>query len=300
MFSQSTQEGLKKFESFAEIELLSFYPKEISNQKLLDSILYSFKSGGKRFRPAMTLAVSEMLGISLEKVLPWCLALEMIHTYSLIHDDLPCMDNDDFRRGKPTNHKVYGESIALLAGDALLTESFALLAKHYGFVEIESGDQSTLRENRLAKLIQELACIAGLRGMIGGQFLDMEAQGFDLKSITQMHNLKTGALISGCFSGPGILKNLSKEQQANLKQIGLDVGFLFQAKDDILDAGEKNQEAKSIIPLFGGAKASEEYIQEKSEMIISNLENFLSKLDGKIQSSEGLVSFISWNRSRTY
>lgn len=298
MFSQSTQENLKQFESFAEKELLSFYPSDIANKKLLDSIMYSFKSGGKRFRPAMTLAVSEMLGISLEKVLPWCLALEMIHTYSLIHDDLPCMDNDDFRRGKPTNHKIYGESIALLAGDALLTEAFALLAKHYG--HLLTMDSNHQKVSLAAKLIEELAQIAGLRGMIGGQFLDMEAQGFDLKSITQMHNLKTGALISGCFSGPGVLRNLSKVQQLSIKQIGLDIGFLFQVKDDILDAGEKNQEAKSIIPLLGNLKDSEEYIQQKSEEVIGNLKYFLSKLEGENQSPENLVAFINWNRSRDY
>lgn len=288
MFAVSTQESLKQFEIFSEQELTSLYLQDVENKKLLASILYSFKSGGKRFRPAMALAVAEMLKLPVNSVLPWCLALEMIHTYSLIHDDLPCMDNDDFRRGQPTNHKVFGESMALLAGDALLTEAFAVLAKHYGASE------------NLSQLIRELAEIAGLRGMIAGQFLDMEAQGFDLKSITQMHNLKTGALISGCFSGPGILKKLSSDQQKQIKAIGLEVGFLFQVKDDILDADEKNQEAKSIIPLLGSLKAAQDFIENRSEAIIVQLHDFLKSLQGQIHSENQLVSFINWNRQRKH
>lgn len=288
MFSASIQESLKQFEAFAEQEISSIYLQEITNKKLLESILYSFKSGGKRFRPAMTLAVAEMLKLPLKTVLPWCLALEMIHTYSLIHDDLPCMDNDDFRRGKPTNHKVFGESMALLAGDALLTEAFTVLAKHYG------------ASDNLPQLIRELTQISGLRGMIGGQFLDMEAQGFDLQSITQMHNLKTGALISGCFSGPGILKDLTSDQQRQIKSIGLEVGFLFQAKDDILDAHEKNQESKSIIPLLGNMRLAQEFIEKRSDSLIQQLGFFINQLEGDILSENQLVSFINWNKQRLH
>lgn len=288
MFSASIQEDLKQFETFAEQEISSLYLQEISNKKLLESILYSFKSGGKRFRPAMSLAVAEMLKVPVNIVLPWCLALEMIHTYSLIHDDLPCMDNDDFRRGKPTNHKVFGESLALLAGDALLTESFTVLAKHYGAAD------------NLPQLIRELTQISGLQGMIGGQFLDMEAQGFDLQSITQMHNLKTGALISGCFSGPGILKDLTSDQQRQIKSIGLEVGFLFQAKDDILDAHEKNQESKSIIPLLGNLKTAQDFIEQRSEAVIQQLNSFLKQLEVNINHENQLIAFINWNRQRTH
>lgn len=288
MFSASIQEDLKQFETFAEQEISSLYLQEISNKKLLESILYSFKSGGKRFRPAMSLAVAEMLKVPVNTVLPWCLALEMIHTYSLIHDDLPCMDNDDFRRGKPTNHKVFGESLALLAGDALLTEAFTVLAKHYGTAD------------NLPQLIRELTQISGLQGMIGGQFLDMEAQGFDLQSITQMHNLKTGALISGCFSGPGILKDLTSDQQRQIKFIGLEVGFLFQAKDDILDAHEKNQESKSIIPLLGNLKSAQDFIEQRSEAVIQQLNSFLKQLEVNINHENQLIAFINWNRQRTH
>ncbi len=288
MFSASIQEDLKQFETFAEQEISSLYLQEISNKKLLESILYSFKSGGKRFRPAMSLAVAEMLKVPVNTVLPWCLALEMIHTYSLIHDDLPCMDNDDFRRGKPTNHKVFGESLALLAGDALLTEAFTVLAKHYGAAD------------NLPQLIRELTQISGLQGMIGGQFLDMEAQGFDLQSITQMHNLKTGALISGCFSGPGILKDLTSDQQRQIKSIGLEVGFLFQAKDDILDAHEKNQESKSIIPLLGNLKTAQDFIEQRSEAVIQQLNSFLKQLEVIINHENQLIAFINWNRQRTH
>ena len=201
-FQKNLQERKEAVDQFmnnylAEIRLQNF----AGLVELKKSFSYSLVRGGKRFRPVLSLLLAEEFGVSPKRILPFASAVEMIHTYSLIHDDLPCMDNDDFRRGKPTNHKVFGESLALLAGDALLTEAFTVLAKHYGAAD------------NLPQLIRELTQISGLQGMIGGQFLDMEAQGFDLQSITQMHNLKTGALISGCFSGPGILKDLTSDQQ---------------------------------------------------------------------------------------
>ena len=232
---------LQNFEEFAKNELTTLYPEEITQKKLLESMLYSFQSGGKRFRPSLVFAASEALGLAIKNSLAWALAIEMIHTYSLIHDDLPCMDDDDIRRGKPTNHKVYGESIALLSGDALLTEAFTVIARNYG--------------SNLAPLVLELTQISGLKGMIGGQFLDMEASIFELSYVKQMHLLKTGALISGCFSGPAILAQLTSSEVKKFKSIGLQAGFLFQVKDDVLDFHEKNQELKSVVPHLGDRKS---------------------------------------------
>lgn len=288
MLTEVTQTNLKLFESFAAEVVPALYPNEITKKKLLDSVQYSLQGGGKRFRPAITIAVAELIDLEVRQILPWCLALEMIHTYSLIHDDLPCMDNDDFRRGKPTNHKLFGESIALLAGDALLTEAFGVVAKFY-----------SQKNDTLGKLITELTQISGLRGMIGGQFLDMEADTFSLDSVRLMHNLKTGALISGCFSGPGIIKGLTAENLLKLKNIGQEIGFLFQAKDDVLDFNDKNQDLKSIIPLLGGLDATNQYINLKTEELAGAVEKLVSSLGISLKHKDNLISYLKWNQNRT-
>ncbi|MCK6596422.1 MAG: polyprenyl synthetase family protein [Bacteriovoracaceae bacterium] len=272
---------LQKFEDFAKKELTAIYPEDIFNKTLLESMLYSFQSGGKRFRPSLVFAATEALGLALERSLGWALAIEMIHTYSLIHDDLPCMDDDDVRRGKPTNHKVYGESIALLSGDALLTEAFTVIAKQY--------------ESKLAPLILELTEISGLKGMIGGQFLDMEARVFELTYVKQMHLLKTGALISGCFSGPAILAQLTAAEVKKFKNIGLHAGFLFQVKDDVLDFHEKNQELKSVVPHLGGVKKTENFIEQETKKIIDQLSGC-----SFIKNPSLIVSYLTWNYQRDH
>lgn len=194
------------------------------SEKLYASMNYSLTNGGKRFRPALCLCVAQSLGVDRERAMPFAMALEMIHTYSLIHDDLPCMDNDIERRGQPTNHIVYGEPLALLAGDALLTEAFLVVAQSYG--DVASG------------LVAVLARASGASGMVGGQAMDMGlGQPMDSDvSLMLCHKGKTAALIAAAAEGAGVLAQLNDEQQKALKEFGENLGLAFQIKDDVLDA----------------------------------------------------------------
>lgn len=216
-------------------------PKEIH-----EAVRYSVFAGGKRLRPILILAAAEAAGGQVEQALGAAAAIEMIHTYSLIHDDLPAMDDDDFRRGRPTCHKVYGEAMAILAGDALLTQAFILLSL------APPGDQSeshggaytrTTAEARL-RVIQEIAQAAGSKGMVGGQVVDMlhEDREVDLPTLQYLHMHKTGALIRGCLRVGGILASAGPEQLDALTRYGERIGLAFQIVDDILDL-EGNLEA---------------------------------------------------------
>lgn len=201
-------------------------------RKLKESISYSYSRGGKRFRPVLSLLIAESFAVHPQKVLPWALAVEMIHTYSLIHDDLPCMDNDDFRRGEPTNHKVYGETTALLAGDALQAEAFHLLAKSY-------SDDPALG----LKLVHLLSQASGFSGMVGGQAIDLEFQQHrpQLEELTKMHEMKTGALIRVSAEGAALICGLPEDKVKAVKEFGEHLGLAFQIKDDLLDAQEKDE-----------------------------------------------------------
>lgn len=194
--------------------------------RVVEAMRYSLFAGGKRLRPILCLAASEAVGGDLKAAMPAGCALEMIHTYSLIHDDLPAMDDDDLRRGKPTNHKVFGEAIAVLAGDGLLTEAFVLLS-----------DYNSLLPERAVQVIGVIAEAASYRGMVGGQVVDILSQNkrAELETVQQMHSRKTAALIaaateSGALSGKG-----SEAQVAALGRYGRAIGLAFQIADDILD-----------------------------------------------------------------
>ena len=193
---------------------------------LKDSILYSIKNGGKKFRPILLLMTLEAFGVDRSKGMATAMALEMIHTYSLIHDDLPAMDNDDLRRGIPTNHKVYGEALAILAGDSLLTESFSLI----------SADESISAETRL-ELILFLSKSAGTCGMIAGQVMDMEAENetIQLEKLKKIHELKTGRLIEFACLAAGLIAKQNNEIMADLSEFAQCLGLAFQIQDDILD-----------------------------------------------------------------
>lgn len=190
---------------------------------------YSLFAGGKRLRPILTIATGEMFDVPESWLLPTACALEMIHTYSLIHDDLPALDNDDWRRGRPTCHKVFGEAIALLAGDALLTLAFRTLA------EIPIPDA---HRDRQMRVIAEIARAAGtVEGMIGGQVLDLltEGQPFDEPTLTAIHRMKTGALMTASVRVGGILGGAEPEQMRALTRYGECLGLAFQIIDDVLD-----------------------------------------------------------------
>ncbi len=249
--AQLIDESLKSY--FSNLE----FPQGQGTSYLKSSIEYSLISSGKRFRPILCLIMSEALARSdkIEPIFPFACAVEMVHTYSLIHDDLPCMDNDDLRRGKPTNHKVFGESIALLAGDALLTEAFTLLSQ-----------PNSLDPKKSLQLIHLLSKAAGFQKMVGGQALDLEAQKEDLfdsysddlenspskkDQIMNVHKLKTGALIQACCEGPTLVFESSPTTLKLAGSFGEDLGLCFQLADDLLDSQKNHLEAGSLPSLIG-------------------------------------------------
>jgi geranylgeranyl pyrophosphate synthase len=194
---------------------------------------YSLAAGGKRIRPVLVLAAGDAVGGAREELLPLACAVEMIHTYSLIHDDLPAMDDDDLRRGKPTSHKVFGEAIAILAGDALLTRAFHLLA------EVPGGwDEARLRRRLRAAALLGEAC--GTTGLIGGQVMDIESEGLRIatEQLECLHRAKTGALLRACVVGGAILGGASEDTLALLDRYARAIGLAFQVVDDVLDATE--------------------------------------------------------------
>nr|6SXL_B Chain B, Geranylgeranyl pyrophosphate synthase [Picosynechococcus sp. PCC 7002] len=212
---------------------------------IYEAMRYSLLAGGKRLRPILCLAACEMLGGTAAMAMNTACALEMIHTMSLIHDDLPAMDNDDLRRGKPTNHKVYGEDIAILAGDALLSYAFEYVAR-----------TPDVPAERLLQVIVRLGQAVGAEGLVGGQVVDLESEGETLNFI---HTHKTGALLEVCVTAGAILAGAKPEEVQLLSRYAQNIGLAFQIVDDILDitATEKSQaEAQKLV---AEAIASEPY-----------------------------------------
>ncbi|MGL5149964.1 MAG: polyprenyl synthetase family protein [Clostridium sp.] len=203
-----------------------FKGKSGYNKLIYDASAYSINIGGKRIRPILLLLIYEMYKENYKDVIDMAAAVEMIHTYSLIHDDLPSMDNDDLRRGKPTNHKVFGENIAILAGDTLLNEAMNVM---FNF-SLRSGIEAL----EASKIISEAA---GAEGMIGGQVVDIISEGkkISLEELEYMHEKKTGALIVASVLAGGILGGANDEELKLLKEYGKKLGLAFQIKDDILD-----------------------------------------------------------------
>jgi geranylgeranyl diphosphate synthase type II len=223
---------LEGHRNIVEDALRAALPKETEWPATIHkAVRYSLFAGGKRIRPLLVLAASDALSADPTEALPLALAVEMIHTYSLIHDDLPAMDNDDLRRGKPTSHKVFGEAVAILAGDALLTRAFHLLC------EVPKGLEGRKLERRLeaAALLGE-AC--GTRGLIGGQVEDLASEGkaVDAATLERLHRAKTGALLAACVLGGGILGGAAEPEREALGRYGRAVGLAFQIVDDVLDA----------------------------------------------------------------
>ena len=231
MFKVTFQRYLSMVEQYLA-QLLQ--DKDTLNQ----SMYYSLLNGGKRIRPVLALASAEAVGGDVERVLPAAVALELIHTYSLIHDDLPAMDNDDYRRGRLSNHKVFGEANAILAGDALLTYAFELLA-----------DTGVGQPERQLRIIRAVAVAAGKEGMVGGQVADMAGEGktLNLDEIEKIHKRKTGALMKASVQLGGILAGGTEQQVKALTDYAQALGLAFQIKDDILDvAGNSEILGKSV------------------------------------------------------
>ncbi len=223
MFKDLWREKIKFVEEnlAAELDATKFI-----DEKLFDSMKYSLFAGGKRLRPIMLMAAADTVGGNGKDFVKVACALEMIHTYSLIHDDLPAMDNDDLRRGKPTNHKVFGEAGAILAGDALLTLAFEVISR-----------QKTVSPENLLKVFAEISTAAGAGGMVGGQSIDLESEGkkIDFPTLKKMHAGKTGALFRAACRSGAILAGADEKQLAALTKYAESFGLAFQITDDILD-----------------------------------------------------------------
>ena len=221
------QERLDGHRAMAEAWIKTCFQDRAPRGDLYDAMNYSLLAGGKRIRPVLMLETCRLCGGEPEQILPFAGAIEMIHTYSLIHDDLPCMDDDDLRRGRPTNHKVYGEATAVLAGDALLTAAFEWML----------DPSVTLPPQRVLEAAGVLARAAGAQGMVGGQVLDMAGEGhaMGLTEVEELQRLKTGALIRAAAEMGCVLAGGSDEQRQAVCRYAERLGLAFQIQDDILD-----------------------------------------------------------------
>ena len=251
---------------------------------LYESMRYSLLGGGKRIRPILTLAAADAVGTQNDEILPFAAALELIHTYSLVHDDLPAMDNDDYRRGRLTNHKVFGDGMAILAGDALLTMAFELCSQPTVDGSTTSGQQ--------VHIIQELAMGSGHGGMVGGQVLDIQAenQDIDLVTLQTIHNYKTGRLIRAAVRIGGIFAGADSSQLDSLTGYAEDIGLAFQIADDVLnmtgtreelgkDAGTDAKRGKKTYPTFYGVEGARELGDQCVKRAIQRLERFDHQAD---------------------
>lgn len=259
---QPLEAYMKEIGSLLDQELAGILPPawEVPGS-LHQSMMYSLTAGGKRLRPLLVIAACEAGGGSREAAMPVACAVEMVHTYSLVHDDLPAMDDDDFRRGKPTNHKVFGEAAAILAGDALLTHAF--------YSVVQASRKHGIPADRVLAIVEDLAEFAGPRGMVGGQVADMEGeQGLtDLKQLEYIHLHKTSDLIIFSLMAGGRIAGVGEDQLQALRTFGHHVGLAFQIQDDILDLtgdeaklGKKTQsdikQQKVTYPFFLGLEES--------------------------------------------
>lgn len=260
-----------------------FKDRNSYNRKIYDAMHYSLNLGGKRIRPLLFLITYSMYKSNYEEAIPIAGAIEMVHTYSLVHDDLPCMDNDDFRRGKPSNHKVFGEGIAVLAGDALLNEAMNIIFEFC----IGKGEKELLA-------CSKIALAAGAEGMIGGQVVDILSEGRDISEdeLFYMHSKKTGALITASIICGAMLGEASKEELILLEKFGGKLGLAFQIKDDILNVeGSRELLGKSINSDKENNKTNfiSTYGLEKSKEMCCNLTEECIELLGKMKIDTSLL-----------
>lgn len=270
------EEQQKRVEQIEEI-LREYLPEKDGEQKLImDAMEYSLMAGGKRLRPMLMQETYRLFGGTGETVKPFMAALEMIHTYSLVHDDLPAMDNDDYRRGRKTTHVVYGEDMGILAGDALLNYAFETAASAF---DMENADMRSV-----AKAMQILAKKAGIYGMIGGQVVDVASTGKSISGETLdfIYRLKTGALIESAMMIGAVLAGANEAQAALAEQIAGKVGMAFQIQDDILDvtstaevlgkpihSDEKNE--KTTYVTWKGLQSAKEEVERLSKEAVDEL-----------------------------
>lgn len=253
-----------------EIEkiLKDYLPIEEGYYKtVMEAMNYSILAGGKRIRPMLMLETFRLCaGKDAALLNPFLVAIEMIHTYSLVHDDLPAMDNDEYRRGRKTTHIVYGEAMAILAGDGLLTYAFETAAGAYELID-ESADDALTIYKKISRAIRILANKAGIHGMIGGQVIDIESEGYTAtkERIDTMYKLKTSALIEASMMIGGVLGGASEDELAIIENIASDIGLAFQIRDDILDVTSSNK-------VLGKPVHSDEKNDKSTYIAIMNIE----------------------------
>lgn len=283
-FSQQWQQAREQVETY-----LSTYWQERQQQKVegteayMSAIAYSYLGGGKRFRPVLSCFAAEAVGISHQQVLAFAAAVEMVHSFSLVHDDLPCMDNDDYRRGRPSLHKAFSEDLALLAGDGMIFEAIQCLLAGY-------GEQPAVA----LELIQCLIDASGSCGMIAGQVLDMQAQKhrFEIAELEKVHLYKTGALIRCATEGPAILAATGSAHREALREYGELLGLCFQIKDDLLEV-EDNKVEQGSFPGIIGVIASNKLLQDISQQAKQSL----TRLPG---TTACLAAMVDYNLSRSH
>lgn len=261
-------------------------------EKIYESMRYSLMAGGKRLRPILCLATCELLGGNAKMAMPIACALEMIHTMSLIHDDLPAMDNDDLRRGKPTNHKVYGEDIAILAGDALLAYAFEMVTT-----------TQDVPASRLLQVVAKLAQAVGAAGLVGGQVVDLDSEGkpdITEKTLNFIHTHKTGALLEASVLSGAILAGAETADLAKLASYSQNIGLAFQIVDDILDitatqeqlgktAGKDLQAQKATYPSLWGLEES----RRKADELVVAAQEELSTWGEKGEALRAIADYIT-------
>ncbi len=262
-------------------------------EKIYEAMRYSLLAGGKRLRPILCLATCELAGGTVEMAMPTACALEMIHTMSLIHDDLPAMDNDDYRRGKLTNHKVYGEDTAILAGDGLLA---------YAFEFVATQTQNVVPQ-QLLQVIARLGRAVGAAGLVGGQIVDLESEGkpdITLETLNFIHNHKTGALLEASVVCGAILASAPVADLQHLSQYAQNIGLAFQIVDDILDitatqeelgktAGKDLQAQKATYPSLWGLEES----QAQAKKLVDAAKAELAPFEEKSQPLRAIADFIT-------
>ncbi|KAF0183209.1 MAG: geranylgeranyl diphosphate synthase type II [Nitrospirae bacterium] len=278
-----------------DVFLQSYFSVPFQPKKLHESVIYSLSAGGKRIRPVLCIAAFEACGGSADDVVPYATALELIHTYSLIHDDLPAMDDDDLRRGKPTNHVAFGEGMAILAGDALLTEAFVLLSD-------PRFRTAAMTDGQVLRVVNEISFAAGEEGMVAGQAQDLLSENAepDAKTLSFIHAHKTAALLRASVVSGGILAGADADQLDLLRSYGQNIGIAFQVVDDILDvvgetgvigktAGSDEKKKKMTYPKLYGVEQS----KQKAEELIAAAIDALSSFDEKAEPLRALARYLA-------
>ncbi|WP_195939786.1 polyprenyl synthetase family protein [Romboutsia sp. 1001713B170131_170501_G6] len=284
---------LKEKASYIEKLLKEYMPKEEGYQKtIMEAMNYSLSAGGKRLRPILTLEACKSVGGDYKDAIPFAMAIEMIHTYSLIHDDLPALDNDDLRRGRKTNHIVFGEDMAILAGDGLL---------NYAFEVMLLGSMNKENPNKYLNAMYEIASAAGINGMIGGQVVDIQSENKKIskEKLDYIHNNKTAAIMIGCMRAGAIIGNANDNELKNITKYAKNIGLAFQIVDDILDivgdesklgkkVGSDIDNNKSTYPSLIGLEES----KEEANRLIKEAKEALNQISNETEFLSGLADYI--------